>query len=291
MFQEKELNYPSIGQSWGIVGIAILTTVVFSPINLFLNDFLGKSASFLIYYLLSMGVVFGIAHLMRKSSTGVNKYDFSLSSLKIMALVSISIIAIQTGIVLPLANLLPMPDAFKQLFIELGNQKGILSFIAIVIAAPVLEELIFRGIILDGLLRRYSPVKSIIISSVLFGIVHLNPWQFIAAFLIGVFSGWVYYKTRKLTLSIIIHAVNNLVAFVGMHFSDAETSMDQTLIELYGGLTNMILIIVAAIIVSIVGVLLLRKDFNGLKVDDWQQTANNVAHIEGGTVNEIDIDK
>lgn len=45
-----------------------------------------------------------------------------------------------------------------------------------VIAAPVLEELIFRGMMLEGLLKKYSPVTSIIISSILFGVAHLNPW-------------------------------------------------------------------------------------------------------------------
>lgn len=265
MIENKKIYYPSSGQSWGIVGIAILSMLLFSPINLILNKVLGKEISFLVYYLFATGVPFGIAHLIREKRTGIKKYDFSLSSMKIMALVSISIIAIQTGIISPIVNLLPMPEFMQKVFLEFVNQNGVFSFISIVIAAPILEELIFRGIILNGLLQRYSPVKSIILSSILFGIVHLNPWQFISAFIIGIFSGWVYYKTRKLSLSILIHFINNLAAFIGMYFMDTETMMNESLSELYGGFTNLFLITTGAILLSIFGILLLKKEFVAMK--------------------------
>lgn len=79
------------------------------------------------------------------------------------------------------------------------------------------------------------------------------------------FSGWVYYRTRKLSLSILIHLVNNLVAFVGMYFMDADTMMNESLTELYGGFTNLIIITIGAIIISILGILLLRKEFSALE--------------------------
>src|SRR3546814_4375464 len=110
------------------------------------------------------------------------------------------------------------------------------------------------------------PVKSISLSSILFGIVHLNPWQFFSALIIGLFSGWVYYRTRKLSLSILIHLVNNLFAFVGgMYFMDSETMMSKSQLELYDGITNFILITVGAILVSVIGIFLLRMEFSVLK--------------------------
>ena len=264
MIENKKIYYPSIRQSWGIVGIVILAMLLFSPVNMILNKVLGEEISFLVYYLLAMGVPFGIAHLIRNKRTGINTYNFSLSSFKIMAFVSISIIAIQTGIISPIVNSLPMPEFMQKIFLEFANQNGVFSFIAIVIAAPIIEELIFRGIILNGLLQRYSPIKSIILSSILFGIVHLNPWQFVGALIIGMFSGWVYYRTKKLSLSILIHLVNNLVAFLGMYFMDAETMMNESLTESYGGFTNWILITIGAILISILGIFLLRKEFSAL---------------------------
>ena len=282
-FQEKELNYPSVGQSWGIIGLALISMLVFAPV-LLLEKMVGKELVFFLYYVLSMGAVFLLAHFNRKSRLGVGKYDFSISNLKLVALVSVAIIAIQIGIVSPLANLLPMPDAFKQMFIEFGNQKGIFAFLSIVVAAPILEELIFRGIILDGFLRRYSPVKSVVLSSFLFGIVHFNPWQFIAAFLIGLFAGWVYYKTRKLSLAIIIHAVNNLIAYLFGYFQDAEEAMSESFVESYGGITNMVLIIAGGVLVSVACVYLLKKQFAIITNDKRQGTNDDAVGVTNSVV-------
>ena len=136
-----------------------------------------------------------------------------------------------------------------------------------VIAAPILEELIFRGVILDGLLKKYTPAKSILISSLLFGLVHLNPWQFITGLIIGIFSGWVYYRTKSLSLSIIIHASANLSGFLMRYFIDFDSSMDETLLQMYGGLTNLILAIVGSIIIILICIFYLQKEFNKQKVE------------------------
>jgi uncharacterized protein len=279
-------NYPGMAQSWGIFGIAVLSMLLFSPVLIVLQNVLGKELSFLLYYLCSMGLPLVFAHLARKKNTGNYKYNFSLGSIKIMALVSIGIIAIQNGIVSPVVNQIPMPDSVKDMFLELANQKGIFPFIAVVIAAPVLEELIFRGIILDGLLRRYSPLKSILFSSLLFGLVHLNPWQFVSALLIGLFSGWVFYRTGKLFLSVLIHFVNNLFAYAGMYFSDTETMMDMTLTEYYGGTINLVLIITGAISIAVGCIWLLKKEFSVGEPYVWQPLTKEAPVLQGENVTE-----
>lgn len=103
-------------------------------------------------------------------------------------------------------------------------------------------------------------------SSILFGIVHLNPWQFISAFIIGLFSGWVYYKTRNLTLSILIHFVNNLFAFGAMYF-DTETITDKSLPELYGGFFNLVATIFGAIVVAAVCLYFLRLEIKNTEAN------------------------
>lgn len=265
MTEENRISYPNIGQAWGIVGISILSMILFSPVNILLNTITGKEISFLIYYLLAMGSTFWIAHLKRKKWTSVSGYNFDFGSAKIIILVSIAIIAIQIGIISPVASIIPMPEFMEKVFLEFAKQNGVFSFIAIVVAAPILEELVFRGIILDGLLKRYSPIKSILISSILFGVVHLNPWQFIAALIIGIFSGWVYYETKKLTLSILIHFVNNLFAFGSMYFMDLETIMDKSLTELYGGFLNLIVITFGAVVVTVICLYFLRLEIMNIK--------------------------
>jgi len=79
------------------------------------------------------------------------------------------------------------------------------------IVAPFIEEYLFRGIILNGFLNRYSPAKAIIITTILFSVMHLNPMQYFVTFLLGLLLGWYFYKTRNLLSCIIIHSISNLI--------------------------------------------------------------------------------
>ena len=269
MTEQNLGNYPNIAQSFGITGIAILAMLIFSPIMSIMTNILGKEPAFLIYYLFTMGVTFLIVNRIRIKKVGItsSRFNFEFSTPKIILLVLVTVIAIQTGIISPIVGSLPMPDFIKKIFLKFAGYTGVFSFITIVIAAPILEELIFRGIILKGLLTKYSPIKSIIISSLLFGIVHLNPWQFISAMIIGVFSGWIYYKTQKLTLSIIIHMVNNLFAFISMSFMKPEAMFEDNLVDIYGGgIITYLFITIGALIITGIGIYILNKGFKNIEV-------------------------
>ena len=85
--------------------------------------------------------------------------------------------------------------------------------LATCIFAPLLEEILFRGILLRGLLNnRNNPYLAIFFTSFLFGLVHGNPWQFMGGLTIGLAMGYIYYKTQSLVYTILIHALNNSIA-------------------------------------------------------------------------------
>lgn len=261
MTESTTKNYPNVAQSFGITGIVILGMLLLVPVNLVLNKLIGKEASMLIYYLFAIGIPFWIVYSIRKSKTKIVSFNVTVGNKRIFPFIAICSIVLLLGIVSPIGNLIPMPESIKKAVMELGSQTGIFSFILMVVAAPILEELIFRGIILDGLLRVYSPVKSILVSSFLFGLVHLNPWQFVTGLIIGIFSGWVYYKTRSLLPSIIIHAAANLSGFGMRLILDVDSSMDKSLVEIYGGWTNLILTILGSIVVVSTCIYYLNKEF------------------------------
>jgi len=272
MTEPTTINYPNIAQSFGITGIVILGMLLLAPLNLLLNKLIGKEALILIYYLLAIGIPFWIVYSIRKDKTKIDSFNVTLGNKRIIPLIAICSIVLHLGIVSPIVNLIPMPESIKKVFMALGSQTGIFAFILTVVAAPILEELIFRGIILDGLLRVYSPVKSILVSSFLFGFVHLNPWQFVTGFIIGIFSGWVYYKTRSLLPSIIIHAAVNLSGF-GMRFIlDVDSSMDKSLVEIYGGWANLILTILGSMVIVSTCIYYLNKEFIKNVDNEWQST-------------------
>ena len=108
-----------------------------------------------------------------------------------------------------------IPDMMEDTFIDMShNPFGMLS---IGLLAPVLEELLFRGAI-QGCLQQVgkNPWTAIIIASLIFGIVHMNPAQIPFAFLIGIMFGWLYYRTGSLLPGIIGHVLNNSVASLNM---------------------------------------------------------------------------
>lgn len=93
----------------------------------------------------------------------------------------------------------------------------IAGFITVCILAPIFEEILFRGILLRGLLQKgISPIIAIFLSSFLFGLAHLNPWQFLGAGLLGAVFGYVYYRTKSLWICMFLHALNNTISFIMM---------------------------------------------------------------------------
>lgn len=94
-----------------------------------------------------------------------------------------------------------------------------------VILAPILEEVLFRGIIQKSIIKKgVNPRLSILISSLIFGAFHIYPWQFVGAFMLGLILGLVYEKTQSLWLSILLHAFNNLIAALLMINYGADMS-------------------------------------------------------------------
>lgn len=120
---------------------------------------------------------------------------------------------------IPTEGITWLESFYKQIIqaFEMMLDYKIAGFITVCILAPVLEEILFRGIILRGLLQYgISPIIAITLSSFLFGIAHMNPWQFLGAGLLGAVFGFVYYRTQSLWICIFLHALNNTVSFIMM---------------------------------------------------------------------------
>ncbi|WP_299582528.1 CPBP family intramembrane glutamic endopeptidase [uncultured Sunxiuqinia sp.] len=254
-------SYPNIIQSFGITGMVILGMLLVSPLKTVLEKFTNKEISMFIGYILSFGTVFMIIHSIKKYKEKVSSFNLSIENKQIIPFIIVTSIALLVGFCGPISGLIPIPDSIQKSLLQLAGQTGVWTFVLMVIAAPILEELIFRGIILDGLLKRYTPATSIMVSSLLFGIAHFNPWQFITGLIIGAFSGWIYYKTKSLTLSIIIHAAVNLTGFTMRYFIDLDSSMSQGIIESYGGLRNLTMLIIGSAIIITTSIYYIQRQF------------------------------
>lgn len=115
----------------------------------------------------------------------------------------------------PISMLLPeMSEEMKLAMELLLNGPAWVTLISVSVFAPFFEEWLCRGIVLRGLLKKVGPAWSIIISALFFALIHMNLWQAVPAFLMGLVFGYVYYKTGSLKLTMLMHCVNNTMAFV-----------------------------------------------------------------------------
>jgi len=149
----------------------------------------------------------------KTESVPVNKPGFGRLGVTLSFILIFPLVFAFNLIIEPLSMWMGMPDFMKELM-RIFSENKISSLIMLVVFAPVLEEIFCRGIILRGLLNHYSPMKAILWSAAFFGIIHLNPWQAIPAFLIGVLMGWIYWRTRSLWTTIFIHFINNGFAYI-----------------------------------------------------------------------------
>ena len=88
-----------------------------------------------------------------------------------------------------------------------------LKIIVMVILAPLLEELLFRKQIIDRC-ARYGEKTAILFSALLFGLFHMNLFQFFYAFGLGLVFAYTYIRTRRLRYPVIMHMVINFIGSV-----------------------------------------------------------------------------
>ena len=91
--------------------------------------------------------------------------------------------------------------------------QGFWAIVTAIVFAPVFEELIFRGLVLESMLRRHRRLFSVIVSSVIFAIVHFDPSVMFSAFVSGLVFGTIYLHTNSIFSTIILHSINNAIAY------------------------------------------------------------------------------
>lgn len=103
------------------------------------------------------------------------------------------------------------------------------AILAIGIGPGLAEELFFRGLLGRGLVARYGPGAGVLLTSLLFGLVHLEPRQVIIVFLLGLALHGVYLATRSLWIPILIHVLNNTTAILAPTFSGGFAEWEEGL--------------------------------------------------------------
>lgn len=93
------------------------------------------------------------------------------------------------------------------------------TLISAVVLAPLIEEILFRGVIMK-LMERYGLWTAVIFSSLIFALMHMDPTSFVVIFILGMVFALVKYVTGSLWTTIIMHAANNAIGYFQYIYSD-----------------------------------------------------------------------
>jgi len=255
-------HYPTYGQSvilllniflGGLVG-ALLIIPFFS-----LDTAIGRS---LIYTIAMLATVALGLVIRRNRVLPASAFPWMIILISILTIVSAHII------LEPLQALFPPPDFLIKMTRDVREHPYI-NFFTIVVAAPILEEILFRGIILDGFLKNYKPFNAILVSGFLFALIHGNLIQGIGALALGAFFGWIYWKTNSIAPSIILHAVNNCLGFMSVLYI-SEENLNKTFQEMLNNNTLYVIYYLVSIFAASVSVFLLHKKYLSLSPKESQ---------------------
>ena len=179
---------------------------------------------------------------------------FSARGLNPALLLWAFVLIFAVGVVLePLLRLMP------ELSLEVG--RGFWTILSLVIFAPIFEELICRGVVLGSLRGKFGVTTAWLVSSLFFGVLHGQPVQVINATVIGLVLGYVYLATDSLWSVMILHALNNAVAYLAL----ATGHGNALLIDLVGSRTLYVLIYIAALALSAVSGYMMVRTLRRMK--------------------------
>lgn len=129
----------------------------------------------------------------------------------LFGLVGCVLSALAHGLVLVFAGP-PPPQPVEQVIVELhawGGWPGLLLLAALL--PGVVEEVLFRGVVLHGLRRNLSSGAAIVVCALLFAALHLSPWRFLPQFAFGCLLGWLALRSGSVWPAAIAHAAHNAV--------------------------------------------------------------------------------
>lgn len=233
-------RFPTWGDMLAVVGIYLLATVATSIVMAIVAAVSGGAESLTermssgpmsaLSYALSMALTIIGALIYRKLRRGKGKmFRLSMRGFNPMLILWGFVLVLITGIVIePVLNL--FPESFLDLLNQMGANGG-WSVLMLAILAPVMEEVLFRGILLESVREKYSSGRAIVVSALMFGVIHVIPQQVVNAFVIGLILGFIYVRTDSLWPVIIIHALNNAMAYVIMQWSDGANITVRSFIE------------------------------------------------------------
>ena len=220
--------------SQGVAGLLLQAFGVTAPATsaidaVDIETYMAEQEAFARYTALAHPILFGFSifvlwlYARLRGGKRVISIRHSLSGLNpTIILVGVMWLLASQIILEPLLELMPSNEGS-------GIGRGVWAGFTAIISASVLEELLCRGVILEVLNKRWGIKTSILISALFFGLLHFDPANATVAIIAGLIFGVLYVRTSSIYATIIIHALNNAIAFALISFGAEDLSFREAL--------------------------------------------------------------
>ncbi len=186
-----------------------------------------------IYILLLMG-----DEKKRRNSLGIRYTAPGIKRLGVVFVLGMSA-AVSVNVIVSLSQIARFSPKYQQVSEVIYSGGLFMEIVSAVIAAPILEELFFRGMIYKRLRDMINVKAAVVISALFFGAFHGNLVQFVYAFIIGLMLAYVYEKFKTIWAPVIFHVGANLISVLITEFM--PQSMNNAAVILGAMLISMVL--------------------------------------------------
>lgn len=225
---EKSAAAENSPRQWGALTALLFGAVAFVGSQVVVSELFylshwhpsANAASFYQYGLASLCTLALLSVFLRRHNAtfrdlGLGKFKLSYAG---YALLSVPVYIILSGIATAIAQrYVPNFNVDQQQDIGFTHAAGVVPlvmvFISLVIVPPIVEELLFRGLIFRGFLKKFHPIVSGLATSLIFGAAH---WQWnvsVDVFALSLVLCSLAYQTKSLWPGICLHATKNFIAY------------------------------------------------------------------------------
>lgn len=182
--------------------------------------------------------------------------------------------ALSLNIIISYSGLAELSPGFEGVSEAIYGSSVIIQILATVISAPLLEEFLVRGLIYKRMKRWSSPLLAAIISSALFGLIHMNLVQFVYAFILGFMIALVYEKFENIWAPILFHFAANAVSIAISNVPFFEEAFESDTVTL------ILFIVTTLAMVALIIYFIKINKVKGEKLDDCGESLGSQEEVQ-----------
>ena len=230
-------NVVSIGAVFGIVILSVISAFIVGGMIMGVSASSPEQTDKLYIYIsffLGQGIILvpPLYYLTIKKKPILQSLRINLVSIQTIQysfIFSLGILIIFDALDRIIHQIIPTPDYIIDLgqIMQPDSTLGyVFLFLAVVIVAPIGEEIVFRGFLQKFLEDYWKDItRAVLVTSLFFAMIHFNPFWTIQIYLLGIVLGFLSWKTKSVFPSILLHSINNGVAYILSIFDDTSLNI------------------------------------------------------------------